>query len=678
MRKSVIVVILMLIFCIEIKAETNRLYFIREGHPVSAIVIPAHAEKWTITAGTWLKDYMYKASGVELAIVPESEVPTGTLISVGHTKLAKKAGITTDDLIYDGCKLMVKDNVLYLIGRDTVSTSGKNPNVGARGTCRAVLTFLEEMCRIRWFLPGPEGEFIPKTNSISAPSNLDKSCIPAFAAVSARYPYGESTPASLANNFRVTIENIRAGETYYKMLPTGTWKSQNPSITALYKGRPKYFELHPEYFAFIDGKRTDVGNHLCSTNPEVRHILLNEVRKRFEEGYSIVPLGQEDGYARCQCPECERMDNYRGWGPETGETWDDFYDRLKENPCERVLLLHKWIIDECRKSHPDKTINLLVYGPTLYPSKKFDTFGDNVIATICSGDPRVAAAWKDKVKRLSGYCYWFDMTLPMGMDIHATPKEVAGGIRTMRDTGYIALSQFAEANWGLQGPLFYEFGRLLGNPDMDYEPIIGEYCHGVYGNSGDTMHSFYKLLYSRHDMWPLNKGHYGKLPPRWMSSTDIYLTVYTPPFLMELEQLLDKAESEAETERSKGWLKLTRDHFDFTKLLTHALISYRAYQMSATKENRHDVKQAVDAFNAYRMKIISYPKEYTDIWFPGHDKFCNYLTSEGKNEQEIYYVPWETRKDKYIRDGVKGLAVGFQGGYNERAFFKPFTLEFNK
>lgn len=660
MNKYTFVLLLLPLFCFKIEAEENSLHCIRDGQAVSTIVIPKDTVKWTKTAAQWLQDYIHKVSGVELEIVSEDKAPTGTLISVGHTRLAKRAGISTDDLIYDGCKLIVKGNILYLIGRDDESGK-KDPHVGARGTCRAVLTFLEDFCGVRWFLPGPKGEFVPETGDISVPVSLNKTIVPPFAASTARYPYGLSTPASIANNFRVTIENIQSGETYYGMLP--------PS---------KYFKEHPEYFALIDGKRTYIGNHLCSTNPEVRKILLNEVRKKFDEGCNIVMLGQEDGYERCQCAECEKMDNYRGWGPEGDETWDDFYDRLRENPCERVLLLHKWIVDECKKSHPDKIVNLLVYGPTLYPSKKFDRFGDTVIATICSADPRVFNAWKGKVKWLSGYCYWFDMTLPMGMDVHATPKEVAEGIRYLRDTGYIAIAQFAEANWGFQGPLFYEFGKLLGNPDLDDKLLIKEYCHGVYGRAGDIMLSFFQLLYSRHSMWPLNKGHFGKIPPMWMSTTDIYLTIYTPSLLRELEQLLEKAESEADTERSKGWLRLTRDHFDFTKLLTSALISYRAFQVNETKENWHALKQQVETFNAYRMKIISYPKEYTDLWFPGHDYFCNYLTSEGKSEQEIYYVPWDNRKDTYIRNGVRGVAIGYQCGYNERAITKPFTLDFSK
>ena len=88
-----------------------------------------------------------KATGVELPIVTEDKAPAdGVRISIGHTKLAEQAGITTDDLKLDSCKLIVKGDVLFLIGRDGAEAEKhKTP----RGSCRAVVTFLEEFVGVR-------------------------------------------------------------------------------------------------------------------------------------------------------------------------------------------------------------------------------------------------------------------------------------------------------------------------------------------------------------------------------------------------------------------------------------------------------------------------------------------------------------------------------------------------
>lgn len=255
----------------------------------------------------------------------------------------------------------------------------------------------------------------------------------------------------------------------------------------------------------------------------------------------------------------------------------------------------------------------------------------------------------------------------------------------MEAAGMMAVAQFrnAETNWGLQGPLFYEFGRLLGDPERDYEALIEEYCRGVYGRAADTMLAFFDLLYRRHERYALNPGHYGKIPPRgedgkWLSMSEIYLDLYIPQLLQELEALLSKAEREAETDRSRGWLRLTRDHFDFAKLLTETIRSYRTWQADRSTKNWIDLKARVETFDAYRTRIITYPKEYTDLWFPGHDKFCNYLTSDAQSEHDVYYSNWENRKEAVLRQGVKGTGIGYVAGGSIRYVREPLTLDFSK
>jgi hypothetical protein len=39
----------------------------------------------------------------------------------------------------------------------------QNPANNAKGTAKAVVTFLEDFCGVRWFLPGPEGAFVLRT-----------------------------------------------------------------------------------------------------------------------------------------------------------------------------------------------------------------------------------------------------------------------------------------------------------------------------------------------------------------------------------------------------------------------------------------------------------------------------------------------------------------------------------
>lgn len=150
----------------------DMLSFVTDGQGSATIVIPETPDFWTEGA-KWLAEYVHKASGAELKIVREEKGQTlaGPIISVGATAMAANAGVDTRGLKWDDCRLIVKGDVLYLLGRDDAGTRTHNW-VGARGTCRAVIRFLEDVCQVRWFLPGPQGEFVPATRNIHVPRTV--------------------------------------------------------------------------------------------------------------------------------------------------------------------------------------------------------------------------------------------------------------------------------------------------------------------------------------------------------------------------------------------------------------------------------------------------------------------------------------------------------------------------
>jgi len=105
----------------------------------------------------------------------------------------------------------------------------------ADGNCRAVLTFLEDFCGVRWFLPGPEGEFVPKTADISVPAHLAKTVNPAFA--DGKFPFGSKgkwldniTPAAIANNFQKGVAVEPGGHSYGHLVPAEGYFKDNPEL----------------------------------------------------------------------------------------------------------------------------------------------------------------------------------------------------------------------------------------------------------------------------------------------------------------------------------------------------------------------------------------------------------------------------------------------------------------
>lgn len=602
-------------------AQGLALDIVKDGKPSATIVVPAfkdaqaNEKKWTTMAAEWVRDYVKKSTGAELKIVPEGGGTEGNVISVGHTMLADAAGIKTDDLKWDGCKLIAKGNTLFLIGRDTYGPE-KRDYLGAKGTCKAATTFLEDFVGCKWFIPSPEGELVPEKKEIAVPDDLSKTVTPVFAYGHGRYLYGVATPASFANNFRTSIVLYTVGG--------HTWNVWVP-----YK---EYFEKHPDYFAMVNGKRVgDEGNHLCTTNPDVKEILLREIRKKFDEGYEWAQLGQSDGFKRCECPACEALDNYRGW---FGASKKFFFETLRQNPCERVLLLHKAIIDECRKSHPDKKVHLLVYGPTSWPSKKFDVFGDNVVAEVCPQYEFTLPVWKPKVWASTVYVYFWGTYHGAGIGPKYAPEQVAESLRLFRDNNVIGVYYCGGGeDWGLEGPAYYTAGRLMGNPDQDAGECVKDYCDFAYGKASGTMIQFFDALYER----VVAHRRVAEIGPSFSDAETIFTTLYPPKVIQKLDSLLVKAEKEADSDRAKGWLKLTRDAFDFTRINAEMFHLYRAYMIDRSAPNLFQVKAAVEKWKAFRQKLMDYgnDKKFVNTWYPGWDMVKGFIQEGGHMHSRI-------------------------------------------
>ncbi|RYZ19048.1 MAG: DUF4838 domain-containing protein, partial [Sphingobacteriales bacterium] len=88
------------------------------------------------------------------------------------------------------------------------------------------------------------------------------------------------------------------GHTYSKLVPPG-----------------RYLKSHPEYFALVNGRRTDT--QLCLSNPAVLNILTENLRKLIMEqpDKKLWSVSQNDGFGYCTCSGCEAIDKKYG-GPQ--------------------------------------------------------------------------------------------------------------------------------------------------------------------------------------------------------------------------------------------------------------------------------------------------------------------------------------------------------------------------
>jgi hypothetical protein len=584
---------------IKSESKSATLMLAKNGKANATIVIPKFADpkgpecEYTKMAAEWLHDYLHRVTGADFPMAEEDGRVSGVVISVGTTKLASQNGFDYSREKWNTCTATVKNGTLFLLGHDEFgpnnNPSEKETFLGGKGTCKAVAFFLEKELGVRWYMPGPMGVKIPKKPTLQIPGNLTLRFEPVFAYENGRNIYGDKHDvATYANNNVTSI-----------VMKTYGGHSWNKWISA-----KEYFDTHPEYFRLDEnGKRNR--DSLCTSNPEVREILLREIRKRFDQGYDWVQLGQADGWIPCRCEKCQALDDY--WTRNECEQKGVHYtEHLQEHPAERIHQLHKYIIDECAKSHPNKIVHLLVYSPTIWPSKQFDRYGDNVVGEVCFFYEDTLPVWAPKCKGATVYLYWFGEYNVGGIAPTISLDQIASQLKLFEKNKVLGLYLCgAPDKLGLMGPELYATAKLLENPQADPWPLVEEFCQFIYGNAGNTMFQFHRKLDAcgaQCPMFPAIKK------TEWddNAAMAVFPRMFPTETLVELERLLTQAESEAADERSRGFLRAVRGPFNFVKFSAEMFHAYATLRESKPtgRETVTALHNAIDRWESERQSFL--------------------------------------------------------------------------
>ena len=399
-------------------AYAYALELIREGQPVCTIVLPAEPNDWETQGAQALVKYFRQVSNPGIRMVNEPAVPKGTIISVGHTDLAAKAGLTEEGLRYHGCKLRVKGNVLHVLGRDRPLTPGQRGSwSGARGTYNAALTLLEEL-GWRWVVPAPKGLHDPQlaNGTVSVPDDLDLTKNPTFMYGLTRFDRFQDW--SWAHGFCNPISlYTEGGHTWETFVPASNWEEH-----------PKYFMMDKK------GQRVKPTGHnhfLCPSQPEVVELLADGIRTKFDEGYDLVQLGQSDGFMPCHCPKCKSL----------GEDYE----------AEQVHVCHHKVMQEVHRTHPDKQVLMIIYGPTRTPSRLVDKYPPNCVLELAGSNEDFLRQWAPKAPGgATAYVYFFGTYQKRGLLPKQSPRLMDEAMKTLYGIGIRGIYWCGAAeNWQL-------------------------------------------------------------------------------------------------------------------------------------------------------------------------------------------------------------------------------------
>lgn len=114
------------------------------------------------------------------------------------------------------------------------------------------------------------------------------------------------TAAHIKSNWEISYNGV--DEDYRKGGAFVTWGDHSLSNLVPVE---KYFDTHPEYFSFREGKRQSRNTQLCLSNPDVLQICIDGLREivSSDPSYFQYMISQYDNLHYCKCDKCTKIAN---------------------------------------------------------------------------------------------------------------------------------------------------------------------------------------------------------------------------------------------------------------------------------------------------------------------------------------------------------------------------------
>ena len=553
----------------------------------TAIVLPENPKKSSVLAAKELSRYVEKVSGIKLK---QGAKDGKNFIYIG---LASDFRELPSGLKEKLDKTVAEDSYIFHAEKDKMFFAGKRKPA----ELYAVYQFLERELGIRFLKPAnaeDDGEYVPEKKGKSL-KIADKSFVrePAFR----RRLLLPTSWDWTHHPTQGVIWSVKGG---YEIHPAYChrviWRRKTPKLVELYEPRTadvwfennhalfqeaipakKYFQTHPEYFAFSEGKRKTSDYQTtayCMSNPDVRRLVAEHILKNIREkkalGYAFAQAAGLSDMPRgwCECENCLRENESKVFDPKD---ISNVYHKTFKAISELVY-----------KEVPDAHLILWGYGcyQKPYTAKirhddrihfNFDTHGRCYAHAFDEPCPR----WiKDGVGQNERLLSWLktDMTRFKRVSIagfflcsggcNYVPQELvqARDLRTYRKLGVTGWQEeiFFEdsVRWSgaRKGPepneklpslwqWFYLTGKLLWDPSLNENEILDDIEKHYYGKAYEGAMKEYHAL--RRKLWKEGKNCFGY--PLGNERMPFLLNV--PENRNRLFALLDKAETLAQGDK---------------------------------------------------------------------------------------------------------------------------------
>lgn len=458
----------------------QQLVLADDGRSDFVIVVGRGASPSEKHAAQELQQFFAQITGVRLPIRDDSGPVGPNEIILGDNAHLRKLGVKVDfkALGNEGFTIRTVPPHLVIAG-------GR-----LRGTMYGVYTFLEDYLGCKWL--ATDCTIIPKRSRVVV-GPIDDTQVPVL---EYREPFyrdafdGDWCARNKMNSSHGALDEARGGKiSYYGFVHT--FNSLLPP--------DKYFDEHPEYYSMVNGKRIRDHTQLCCTNPEVKRLVAEEVKRRMRQHpeATVFSVSQNDWGNYCQCPSCTAVAEREG------------------SQIGPILELVNYVADQVREEFPDKIIDTLAYHYSRKPPRHMRP-RPNVVIRLCSIEccfshplatcdhPNNAAfrrdieAWAKMCDRLWVWDYVVDF--PHYLLPFPNLRVLKPNIRFFVEHNVRGI--FEEGDYNTVNGEFaklraYMMAKFLWNPDYPYEKALTEFLEGYYGPAAGPIRQYIDLLHDK-------------------------------------------------------------------------------------------------------------------------------------------------------------------------------------
>lgn len=501
------------------------MYLVENGASLYSIVLPAQATPAERYAASELAHFIARMTRAELPVKPDSMPKIGPEILVGYGSRTAALGLSPEETPGE-------EEYLILVQNGDLVITGGLP----RGTLYGVYGFLQDVLGFRFFAPGCTK--IPYADDIKLDDALSLRDKPDFRYRESNYYHilNGVTAARMRQNGSISRLSKEHGghHTYVPGYYVHTFATMLPP--------EEHYAEHPEYFALVDGKRTDkFHGKVCMTNSDVLKICTEKVLSalRANPGATLISVSQNDGMSPCECEHCQRVVELEG--SESGP----------------ILHFVNAVADAVASEFPYVTVDTLAY---VYSSKppRHVVPRPNVQIRLCSYDtcfshpmgtcnhmpsnthlsePAAFAqeivGWGNLTNRLAVWDYVVDFEFYN--QIHPNLHVLGPNMRFFKENGVDSV--FCESQGQGDGGEWaelraYLLTRLMWSTDFQTDVGIREFCDEFFGPASGPMQAYLRLVTEAltQSRWHLNL---------FDNPNPDYLT---PELLQKVDNLFDRAE----------------------------------------------------------------------------------------------------------------------------------------